>query len=156
MQGLDPNQVVLEQRDQRRGKGREAILLAFPGPDGELLHRIVDMLDPQPDGFHDPQPAPVEELGHQLAGAVHQRQDGGDFLPGHHDGHVELFAGPNRVDPVRELLLEGTLIEEHQGIHRLVLGRSRDVALHRQVRQKRFDLGFGGKQFVPRAYCGSG
>ena len=38
------------------------------------------------------------------------------------------------------------LVEEHQGIHGLVLGGGSDVSIHRQVGQERLDLGFGGDE----------
>jgi hypothetical protein len=34
-----------------------------------LLHREIDVLDPEPDRFHDAQPAPVKQFCHQLGGA---------------------------------------------------------------------------------------
>ena len=39
MQGFDPGEVVLEERDERRGKGGEAVLVALARADGQLLHR---------------------------------------------------------------------------------------------------------------------
>ena len=67
MQCLDPGQVVLEQRGQGGGKGGEPVFVALAGADSELLHLKIDVLDPEPDRFHDAQPAAVEELGDHLA-----------------------------------------------------------------------------------------
>jgi hypothetical protein len=53
MQRLDPGQVVLEQRGECGGKGGEAVLVAFARTDGQLLHRKIDVFDPEPNGFHD-------------------------------------------------------------------------------------------------------
>jgi hypothetical protein len=53
MQRLDPGQVVLEQRSERGGKGGEPVLVALARPDGQLLHLNIDVLDPEPDRFHD-------------------------------------------------------------------------------------------------------
>ena len=58
MQRLDPGQVVLEQRGERGGKGGEPVLVAFARTDGQLLHLNIDVLDPEPDRFHDAQPLP--------------------------------------------------------------------------------------------------
>ena len=52
VQRFDPGEVILEERNERGGKGREAILIAFPRPDGQLLHREVEVLDAELDGFH--------------------------------------------------------------------------------------------------------
>ncbi len=38
-------------------------------------------------------------------------------------------------------------------MHRLVLGRGSDVAVHGQVRQERFDLGFGGEKILARPHA---
>ncbi len=38
-------------------------------------------------------------------------------------------------------------------MHRLMLGRGSDVAVYGQVRQKRFDLGFGGEKILTRPHA---
>ena len=43
-------------------------------------------------------------------------------------------------------MIEDALVEEHQGIHGLVLGGGSDVSIHRQVGQERLDFGFGGEE----------
>ena len=50
-------------------------------------------------------------------------------------------------------MVEDALIEEHQGIHRLILGRRSDVAVHGQVRQERFDLRFSGEEVRARPHA---
>jgi hypothetical protein len=69
-QRLDPGKVVLEQRRQGSGKGGEADFVALAHTDGQLLHRDIDVLHPEPDGFDDTLTAAVEPCGHQLGGAV--------------------------------------------------------------------------------------
>ena len=70
MQRLDPGQVALEQRGERGGKGGEPVLVTLTRTDGQLLHLEIDVLDPDPDGFHDAQATPVEQFGNRLGGAV--------------------------------------------------------------------------------------
>jgi hypothetical protein len=43
-------------------------------------------------------------------------------------------------------------VGEHQGIHGLVLGGGSDVSIHRQVGQKRLDLGFGREEVFARPH----
>ena len=43
-------------------------------------------------------------------------------------------------------MVEDSLVEEHQGIHGLVLGRGGDLALHGEVREECLDLRFGGEE----------
>jgi hypothetical protein len=105
----------------------------------------MQRLDPEPDRFHDVQPAPVEQFGHQLGGSVYERDDGGDFFVDHDHGDVDLLVGANSVDVALHNVVEDAPVEEHQGIHGLVLGGTSDVSVHRQVGQEGFDLGFGGE-----------
>jgi len=55
MQRFHPGQVVLEQRGERGGKGGEPVFVALARTDGQLLHLKSEILDPEPDGFHDAQ-----------------------------------------------------------------------------------------------------
>lgn len=148
MQRLDPGQVVLEQRGQGGGKGGEPVFVALAGTDGELLHLKIDVLDPEPDRFHDAQPAAVEELGDHLGGSVHERDNGGDFFACHDNGDVDLLVGANGIDAVLPRMVEDALVKEDQGIHRLVLGGGSDVCVYGEVGQERFDLGFGGEEVL--------
>jgi hypothetical protein len=53
MQRLDAGQVVLEQRGQSSRKGGKPVFAALAGADSQLLHLNIDVLDPEPHGFHD-------------------------------------------------------------------------------------------------------
>ena len=119
----------------------------------QLLHLIVDVLDPEPDRFHDAQPAPVEEFGDHLGSSVHEREHGGDFFAGHDHGDGDLLVGAHGIATALQRMGEDALVEEHQGIHRLVLGRGSDVSMHGQVRQERFDLRFGGEEVLARPHA---
>jgi hypothetical protein len=81
-----------------------------------------------------------------LSGAVHEPEDGGDFLACHDHGDVHLLGGAYGIDATLHDLITDALVEEHPGIHGLVLGRGRDVSLHRQVGQEGLDLRFGGEE----------
>jgi hypothetical protein len=153
-QCLDPGQVVLEQKRERGGNGGEPVFVAFARSDGQLLHLIINVLDSEPDRFHDTQPAPVEELGDPLGGAVHEREHSGDFCAGHDRGDGDLLGGAHGIDTARQCLAEDALVEEHQDIHRLILGRRGAVAVHGQVRQERFNLRFGGEEVRARPQAG--
>jgi hypothetical protein len=79
--------------------------------------------------------------------------NGGDFFAGRDNGDVELLVGANGIDTARQRMVENALVEEHQGIRRLVLGCGRDVSVHGQVGQERFDLWFGGEEHCARAHA---
>jgi len=68
-------------------------------------------------------------------------------------GDVELLVGAHGIDTARQSRVEDALVEEHQGIHRLVLGRGSDVSVHGQVSQERLDLRFGGEEVLARAHA---
>jgi len=153
MQRLDPGEMVLEQRRKGDGKGGEPVFVPLARTDGQLLHLIVDVLDPEPDRFHDAQPAPVEELGDHLSGSVHERDHGGDFFACHDNGDVDLLVCTDGIDAARQSMVEDALVEEHQGVHRLVLGRGGDVSVHGQVGQERLDFRFGGEEVLTRPHA---
>ena len=67
----------------------------------------------EPDRFHDTQPAPVEELGDHLGGAVHEREYGGDFFAGHDHGDGDLLDGAHGIDTARHRMAEAALGETH-------------------------------------------
>jgi len=67
MQCFDPTQMVLEERRQADRKGGKPVLVALSGPDGHLLHIEINVLYPEPDRFHDSQPASVKKLDDDLA-----------------------------------------------------------------------------------------
>src|SRR5215831_3147758 len=152
MQRFDPDEMVLEERDERGGKGRETVLIPLAGADGELLHGTVNVLDAEPDGFHNAQATAVQHFCDQLRGATHERQDRGDFGARHDDGDVDFLVGAHGIDAVLQRLVEDALVQKDQGIHGLVLGRRRHVALEGQVGEERLDLGFGGEEVVPRPH----
>jgi hypothetical protein len=64
------------------------------------------------------------------------------------NGDVDLLVGANGIDAVLERMVEGALVKEDQGIHRLVLGGGSDVSVYGELGQERFDLGFGGEEVL--------
>jgi hypothetical protein len=85
-----------------------------------------------------------------LGGATHEREDGSAFFAGHDHRDVDRLVGIHGLATARQRLVEDALVEEHQGIHRLVLGRSSDVSVHGQVSEERFDRGVSGEAVVAR------
>ena len=144
----DPGQVILEQRRERSGNGGEPVLVALTRTDGQWLQLEIDVLDPEPDGFHDAQAAPVEEFGNQSGGSVHQRHDAGDFFARHDHGDIDLLVGAHGIDAARHGVVEDARVEEHQGIHGLVLGGGSDISVHGKVHEERLDFGFRREEIV--------
>ena len=57
------------------------------------------------------------------------------------------------IDATLHSVVEDVLVEEHQGIHGLVLGGGRDVSMHHQVGQEGLDRGFGRDEVFARAHA---
>jgi hypothetical protein len=150
MYGSDPNQMVLEQRRQADRKGGEPILVALSRPDGHLLHIEINVLYPEPDRFHDPQPASVEKLGDELWGPIHDRNYRTHFFPGHDHWHVSFLLSTDCVNHPIQGVPKYAFVKKNQGIHRLVLGRRCDVPAHGQIRQEGLYPRFCGEKRLTR------
>ena len=117
------------------------------------MHLIIDVLDPEPDRFHDAQPAPIKELCNHLGGSIHERNHSGDFFACHDNGDIDLFVGANGIDAPRQSMVEDPLIEEHQGIHRLILRGCSDISMHSQIGEEGLDLRFAGEKINARPHA---
>jgi hypothetical protein len=82
-------------------------------------------LDPEPDRFHNAQPAAVEQSGDQLGGVVQQRDARGDFFAGHDHGDVDLLVGAYGIEAARQNFLEDALLEKKAFIARLWVAATR-------------------------------
>ena len=54
--------------------------------------------------------------------------------------------GAHGIDASLHGVVKDAFVEEHQGMHDLVLGGGSDVSMHRQVGQEQRDRGFGGDE----------
>lgn len=152
MQSLAPNEVVLEQRGEVGGKGWKASFIPLTQTYGESLHLKIDVFDPEADGLHVPQAAPVEQFSHYLGGSFHEREDGGNFFAGHDHGDVAPPVGAHGITTGLQGKVEDLFVEEHQRNYGLVLCSGSDVTLHCQVSQECIDLGFGGEKVGARLH----
>ena len=73
------------------------------------------------------------QFGNQLSCSVHQGNDSGDFFARHDHGEIDLFWGAHGINTALHGMIEDALIEEHQGIHGLVLGGWSDISVHSDV-----------------------
>ena len=147
---LDPSEVILS--TGVRGTVRwSPVLVPLTRTDGQWLQR-VDVLDLSRAASM-MAAAPVEPFGHQLGGAIHEREHGGDCFTCHDHRDVDLLVGAPGIDAALHSVVEDAFVKEHQGIHRLVPGRSCDVSMHGQVGQERLDHGFGRGKVVARPHA---
>jgi hypothetical protein len=141
MEHTHPFEVALEKGDQGYRERGDTVLGALAGTHRQLLHRVVEVLDSQPDRLHDSQPTAVEDLGHELGRALQEGENTGDLFAGHDDGDLTLLAGAYGVDFAGKRLFQNVFIQIHQGVHGLILGRRGDVAVHGQMGEECLDLG---------------
>jgi len=60
-------QVFLQRGNHTFRQDRESIFKAFPIADGDLFHRKIHILDPQPEGLHQAQATSVEQFDDECA-----------------------------------------------------------------------------------------
>ena len=132
----------LQQRRHAARKGCNAIFSAFPRANGELLHLEVDILDPKADSLHAAQAAAVQKLYNQLGSADQKRDERGHLFARHHNGDMGFLVCAHGVDRSFHGLTQHALVEENKRVHGLVLRGCGHVALHGQMGQEGFDLGF--------------
>jgi hypothetical protein len=130
---------------ERGRNGGEPVFVPLARTDGQWLHLLIEVLDPEPDHCHEAQPSPLEARGHQLRGSVHERDDGDNCFAYHDHKDVDLPVGARGLEAALQNMVEDALREECQGMHRQLLGGGSDVSVHRQVSQARFEHGNGGE-----------
>ena len=152
MQRDGPFDVSPKRFAQALRQERRPVLLPFPVADEEMPLAEVDVLDPEPEAFHQPEPRAVEQPGHQPGRAVELGEDRADLVAGQDDRQPLRPLGPDHVvaDPV-EGPVEDDLIEEQQGGQSLILGRGRDLPVDRQMVEEGYDLSFSHLVGMPFA-----
>jgi hypothetical protein len=93
-----------------------------------------------------PQPAPVEQLGHQPVRRSGRQggQHASDLVGGEHRGQSRRAAGPLRRDRAQvvgpELAAQHLAVEEHDGVERLILARGAEPAVEHEMVEERLDV----------------
>jgi hypothetical protein len=112
-----------------------------PFPSRTLAVAEVQVLDPQADALHQPQPRPVEQPCHQPVGPAHLRHYEVGLFAGEHDGDARRPLGPLDTLDVGQLYPEHFSVEEEERRERLILTRGGDTAVCSEVREELADLG---------------
>jgi len=136
----DSPDVSFEGRKDSLGKQRAAVLTPLTGADSDLPAIKIQVLDPQSEGFRDPQAGPVEQLADQPMGSGQFPEDSLDLAAAEHHGQVFGALSGDREDLFVQLDAKHLLIEELQGRQSLVLGGGGDGFIDCQVGQILFDL----------------
>jgi hypothetical protein len=114
-----------------------------------LVLTEIDVLDPQAQAFHEPQPRAVQEAGHELLVAFQPSKHGADLLASEDDGEPFRPLGSDHVLDLFERAIHDDPVQKEQSAKRLVLGGGRHVFLVCQGGEKRRHLGLAHLQRVP-------
>jgi len=107
----------------------------------DLVAHELDVFHAQAHGFHDAHPGAVQERADERMHARQPGEDPSDLLAGQHNWQsrrrLRAFDAiePRKLDP-KDLLVQ----EQERGLG-LVLGRGRNVLVHRQRGQESLDVG---------------
>jgi hypothetical protein len=86
------------------------------------------------------QPAPIQDLDRQLRSPLHQCDNPPDLILRQNHRNMATLPRPERVDSLIQGNSQDSLVQKHQCVHCLILCGRRNLALHRQMRQKRLNL----------------
>src|SRR5512138_1473792 len=120
--------LTFDGRDEGIRQRGDAILLALAIADRDGLVVEIDILETQPDAFHEAQSGTIEELSHEFMDAGKLVDDPQDFCVGQDGRQAFRTFGAGDRDRF-DLLTKYFAIEEEDGAERLVLGGGSDVPL---------------------------
>ncbi len=126
--------------DQLARQHRHPVLAALAVAHQQLGALEIHVFDAQPHHLHQPHTAAVEQARHQRMRALHPFQHGGHLAGREHHRQPGRALGAHHVLHPRQVLPQHLAVQKQQGRQRLVLRRSRHMALHRQMRQKSLHL----------------
>jgi hypothetical protein len=98
---------------ERRGEHRDPVLATFSCPHDQFTALERQILHPQPDRFHQPQPAAVEEARHEPRGTLQLRKERTDLRPAQHDRQPAVRRRASDIEP-RQLDVENVAVEEEE------------------------------------------
>jgi len=138
---LRANQLRAQRQDDVFGQHGDAVLGALAVAHDQLAALEVDVLDTQPQPFHQPHARAVQQRSDEpgrAAGLVEQRAN----LAGRqHDRQAPVVLGADDLVEPRQLQSQRLLVEEEERRLGLVLRGRRDPPIGGQVREEGLDLG---------------
>ena len=131
MHRADAREVADQRVARDRGEHGHAVLPALPGADQKLAARKVEVLHPQLQPFHQPEPRPVQQLTDELVGRAGRPECG------EHDVHLcaredrgqarRALRPRHAVQPRQRRLEHDTVKEEQRGPGLILRGRAHAV-----------------------------
>jgi hypothetical protein len=122
--------------DQAVRKHCDPVFPALSVPNQDMAIPEVDILDTQPQAFHQPHASSVQEAGHQPIRSLKAGKQLINLFPGEDNGQTFRALRPYQPVEPRQVHSENVFVKEQQGRKRLILGRGRNVPVTPQVIQK--------------------
>ena len=139
--GFDLPEVEAQGLEQDVREHGEAVVLALPIADNDLVVGEVEILDAQAHDFHETEAAAIHDLGHNFEYPIQVSNDLFRLLAGENSGDA---LGPGWADgyesSVVQLNLQNIAVEKEDGADGLVLGGGGDSFLIDEVGDEGVDL----------------
>lgn len=135
-----PGQVELQLHFQRLGQNSDPVLVTLAGPDRQGASFEIDVLDAQVGALLDPQPASVDQFGHQQVDTLQVCENAPDFLTAQDHRQAAAGAGPDGFTDIGKVTIKDVPEEKEQSAERLVLGRGGDLLFDGDVAEEAFDV----------------
>ena len=142
MKALYTIDLVLEVAADALGHDRDAVFVTLCAEDVYLAAFQIDVLDPEPDAFHQPQAGSVKNSRHQQVGPLHLIENAYDFVLGQNHRKPGAPFGSRKFDQSFDRDVEHSFVEEHDGVEGLALRGRGNLPFGCQVTQKSLDLCF--------------
>lgn len=146
MDGADSLQVCAQRLHDALGEHGDSVFGAFTISNDDLAVAEIEILHAKTQAIHQPKACSVEQGGHQRERRLQLREKAGNFLTSENYRQFPWPLRPGKLAEIPELDFEDLLVEEYNGIKRLILGRRSDFAFHSQMAQECVD--FGGPHLI--------
>lgn len=133
MEGFHPLNVRLEIKENTLGKRNGAVTLAFRITHNDLMAAKINILDTQPQAFHQSEPGTEEELHQEARDAIHFCDHRHSFRLGEDRGKAFRLFGAEDVGRKINFLVKNIPVKKEDGTESLVLGGSRHILFSRQI-----------------------
>ena len=108
---------------------------------GDLVIGKIDILDSEPNAFHQAQPGAIEQTRHEVRHVAELGEHRVRFLTGKDRGETLRALRAFNIVQVWKRLFEDVPVQKQEGIQGAVLGGGGDLLVECQVREKGADFG---------------
>lgn len=136
----DPEEMFLQMLAKRFRQHGDAGLGPLAVPNRDLITGKIQILNPQTQTLHQPQPNAVHQAGHEPFVAIQVSQHGFDLAARHDHRKTAGLAGSDDFSEVSDLTSQNVPVQKQDGAEGLRLCRGTDMLFDGQMRQELVDL----------------